>query len=205
MFSMALFHPLGLRPMSHLNLRHTSIAAALLLALACAAPSIHAQTAPTPEPLVVKRATELRSAPGDSAPSLGPLAAQSTVTRLTARQGPWMEVRTAQGTAGWLHMFDVGSAPSAGGNVATGALRGITNFFNRSATPAGGSAGGMTSTVGIRGLGAEDLARSQPNLAAVAQAEGLRQNDAQARSFAADAKLTAQAVEALPAPAGAAR
>ncbi len=204
MFQIALFQiALYSRLMSRLNSRLPSFSAALLLALAAAAPPVHAQT---PEPLVVKRATELRSAPGDSSASLGPLAAQSTVTRLTARQGPWMEVRTPQGTAGWLHMFDLSATPTTGGNAATGALRSVTNFFSRGSTPAGsGSPGGMTSTVGIRGLGAEDLSRSQPNLAAVAQAEGLRQNDAQARSFAADAKLSAQTVQALPVPPAAAR
>lgn len=148
---------------------------------------------------LVKRATELRSAPGDSSPSLGALPEKSQVTRLTQRQGAWVEIKTAQGTVGWLHMFDLttaASAASSGG--ATGAFRGISNFFNRGGTQQAGS--GQTSTVGIRGLGAEDLARSQPNLAAVTQAEGLRQSGDQARSFARDAGLTPQKVEALPVP-----
>jgi hypothetical protein len=77
-------------------------------------------------------------------------------------------------------------------------LRGISNFFSRGGTQQASS--GQTSTVGIRGLGAEDLARSQPNLAAVAQAEGLRLTGDQARSFARDARLATQSVEALPVP-----
>lgn len=181
-------------------MRHTNLdwmkCCLWLLAMCFVTPGVWAQTAET---MVVKRATELRGGPGDTTPSIGPLAAQATVTRLTARQGAWVEVKNAQGTTGWLHMFDLGSPAGAGGNFATGALRGVTNFFNRGGAGTG-TASGQTSTVGIRGLGAEDLARSQPNLAAVMQAEGLRQNEAQARSFAADARLAPQAVEALPVP-----
>ena len=171
------------------------------------APVAMAQTA---DSFVVKRATELRVAPGDASASAGPIAAQTPVTRSAARQGAWVEVRTAQGTAGWLHMFDLVPAASAGattggaGNVATGALRGLSNFFNRGSAPAQASSGG-TSTVGIRGLSAEDLSRSQPNLNAVVQAEALRQSADQARTFAVDAQLGAQAVEPLPATAPANR
>ena len=183
------------------------------LALLCAG----AATAQTADSFVVKRATELRVAPGDASASAGPLAAQTPVTRSAARQGAWVEVRTTQGGVGWLHMFDLapasgsavtaggtgagaGTGSPAGGNVATGTLRGLSNFFNRGSAQPQPNAGG-TSTVGIRGLSAEDLSRSQPNMAAVTQAEALRQTGDQARNFAADAQLTAQAVEPLPLPA----
>lgn len=175
-----------------------SVGACLAAAL-MHAPSAMAQTA---DNFVVKRATELRMAPGDASASAGPLAAQTPVTRSAARQGAWVEVRTAQGGTGWVHMFDLtpaagaGAANSGSGNAATGALRGLSNLFNRS--PAQASSGG-TSTVGIRGLSAEDLSRSQPNLNAVVQAEALRLSADQARTFAADAKLVTQAVEPLPA------
>ncbi len=150
---------------------------------------------------VVKRATELRSAPGDASSSLGALPEKSPVTRLAQRQGAWIEVKTAQGTVGWLHMFDVTTAASAATSSsggAAGALRGISNFFGRGGTQQANS--GQTSTVGIRGLGAEDLARSQPNIAAVGQAEGLRLTADQARTFARDARLSSQTVDDLPAP-----
>lgn len=159
------------------------------------------QTPPAGDGLLVKRATELRSSPGDNQASLGPLAAQASVTRLAGRQGPWVEVRSAAGATGWLHMFDLTSAGSASGtgNVATSALRGIGNFFNRSNAPANNS-GGVTATVGIRGLSAEDLERAQPNLNAVLMLETMRQDARQTRSFAAQVQWTTQAVEALPVP-----
>src|SRR3989442_1362868 len=44
------------------------------------------------EPATIKRATELRAGPGESAKVLAPLAAQTQVQRLTERQGPWVKV-----------------------------------------------------------------------------------------------------------------
>lgn len=171
---------------------------ALLALLATAA---QAQT----EPALLKRATELRDAPGEAARSLVSLPAQTPVTRLGDRQGPWVQVKTAAGGTGWVHMFDLGPASAAastsqaapGGNAATGALRGITGLFGRSNAPPTTLA---TSTIGIRGLSKEDLANAQPNLAAVGQLETLRQNEAQARDFAGAAALASVSVPALPVP-----
>ena len=152
--------------------------------------------------LVMKRQAELRQLPAETAASLGVLTAQSPVTRLPARQGAWIQVKSAAGTTGWVHMFDVSnsSQPSAAASTTTGALRGLTNFFNRgSAQNAGPTT--ATSTVGIRGLTGEDIANAQPDLNALAQAEGLRQDESQARRFAAELALKVRAVDPLPAPA----
>jgi hypothetical protein len=156
---------------------------------------VHAQT----DTLYVKRATELRQGPANTATVLLALPAQTSVSRLPERQGPWMRVKTEAAQTGWIHMFDVGTvaAPSSLGSTASGALRGLSNFFNRSSA---GTTTTATSTVGIRGLGAEDIANAQPNLAALQHAEGLRADAAQARRFASDAQLVARAVEPLPPP-----
>ena len=87
---------------------------------------------------------------------------------------------------------------SGGGNAVTGALRGITSLFNRGG--AGSPATLPTSTIGIRGLGAEDIANAQPNPAAVGRAEALRVNADQARQFASTASLQARDVPALAQP-----
>ncbi len=153
--------------------------------------------APAADTLIVKRATQLRQSPAEAAPELAALAPQTTVTRLQARRGPWIEVRSAQGVNGWVHMFDVGTTPVAqGGNFATGALRGLTGLFG------GGNALAptRTATIGIRGLGAEDITNAQPNLAAVALVENLRLDATQARQFATAAGLTPLAIEPLPVP-----
>lgn len=152
------------------------------------------------DPVTVKRETQLRESPAQSAPPLAALPVQTTLTRLASRQGPWIAVRTAQGQTGWVHLFDVGTVPVAqGGNFATGALRGLTGLLG------GGNALApqtrtATATIGIRGLGAEDIANAQPNLAAVTVMDSLRIQAAQAQQFALAANLSAQAVDPLPVP-----
>lgn len=156
------------------------------------------------EAAVMKRPAELREAPGESARSLVLLQAQAPVTRLVGRQGPWVQVRNGTGATGWVHLFDLGPASggSVGSNAATGALRGITGLFSKGGTQRGATT--PTSTIGIRGLGAEDLAQAQPNAAAVAQMESLRQSEGQAREFAREAALAQVNVPPLPSPARAA-
>lgn len=170
---------------------------ACLACLAGQAPRAHAET------VLVKRAAELREAPGDASRSLGALPANTALTRLPERQGAWTQVRTAQGVTGWLHMFDIGAGggakPSGGAGSGPG-LGNLTGMFARpGAAPQGNTV--ATSTVGIRGLGAEDIARAQPNLAALGQVEAMRVDAVGAREFAASAALTAYAVPPLPAPA----
>ena len=148
------------------------------------------------ESAVTRRATDLRDAPGDKGKSIAALPAQAAVTRTNERQGPWVQVRTSAGATGWVHLFDIGpaTAPAEGGSSAGNALRSVTGLF-------GGSRSTQTgSTAGIRGLDAQDLANAQPNPAAVTQMEGLRQTEADARSFANSASLRSASVEPLPAP-----
>lgn len=169
------------------------LAAAMAGAAAFVLPA-HAQQ----DASVIQRATELRDAPGAGGASLGTLAASSPVERTGERKGSWIKVRTPQGAGGWVHMFDVGtraSAAPAAANPAASGLRGLGGLF-------GGNAGTTTatSTAGIRGLEAEDIANAQPNPAAVTQAEQLRVNAQQARRFASAAALQAQQVAPLPEP-----
>jgi uncharacterized protein YgiM (DUF1202 family) len=161
--------------------------------------SAAAQAQPQGEAVLIKRAAQLRDGPGDSARSLAPLPVQTSVTRLGERQGAWIKVRMADGTSGWVHMFDITAANSQAG-AGSGALRSLSSFFNKGSAQAPGGAV-ATSTVGIRGLGAEDLANAVPNLAAVAQADAIRVDAAQARQFAGNASLASRQVEPLPVPA----
>jgi hypothetical protein len=173
---------------------------ALATWLACAAlaplgGSVHAQ-----EAAVIKRATQLRDAPTDSGASVAPLEANIVVTRTNERKGPWTKVSTQQGASGWVHMFDLGpqsGAAAPSNNAATSGLRGLGGLFGAT----GGSTTTATSTVGIRGLGAEDIANAQPDPAAVGRVEGLRVNADQARQFASSASLQSREVPALAQPA----
>lgn len=173
-----------------------SLLTALWLALALSGFGVLAQN----EASEIRRATELRETPNDAARSLAALAAQTPVSRLAGRQGGWVQIKTAQGSTGWVHLFDVGpiASPTPSGNAATSALRGITSLFNQGkAQP---SSTGSTALIGIRGLGAEDIANATPNPQAVSQVEALRADAGQARKFASDADLTARVVAPLPAP-----
>ncbi|MGZ5269296.1 MAG: SH3 domain-containing protein [Ramlibacter sp.] len=170
---------------------------AALLVLAALPTAGHADD----EAVVVKRASELHESPGEAGRVLAPLAADSTVTRTGDRQGPWVRVRTATGTIGWVHLFDIGPASGGGsGNGAVaGALRSVTSLFGK---PSVQRTSVSTSTIGIRGLGAEDLAQAQPDVQAVARMEALRQSEAEARQFARRAALVPVGVAPLPAVPG---
>lgn len=180
--------------------RAATLALCTGLALALGAGAARAQE----EAAVLRRASELREAPGDTGRSLAALPADTALTRLGERQGPWVRVRTAAGATGWVHLFDVGPASGAGSSggsgtgAAAGALRSITGFFSKPSTQ---RTTASTSTIGIRGLGAEDLAQAQPDTAAVTRMEALRQDEAQARRFARGAALATVPVEPLPVPA----
>ena len=87
---------------------------------------------------------------------------------------------------------------ASGGNPLSGALRGVQGLF---AKPADRPLTTATSTIGIRGLGAEDIANAQPDSAAVARMEALRVSDADARGFAQTAAWQPVQVDPLPAPA----
>ena len=170
----------------------------LIAALFCS--TAMAQTPPHGETVLIKRAAQLREGPSESSRSMMALPLQSSVVRQGDKQGAWIKVSAPDSSQGWVHMFDVtsASANASPGNLGTSALRGITNFLNRGSVQPGSNV--ATSTLGIRGLGAESLNNSQPNVAAVAQAEALRVDAAQARQFAAGASLAVRAVEPLPVP-----
>lgn len=167
--------------------------AALVLLLAAA------MGAGAEESALTRRALDLRATPGEAGAAVAHLAAQAPVTRLDGRQGPWIQVRTAEGATGWIHLFDLGPAASgvaapASGNVAANALRGVTNLFG------GGASRQTGTTAGIRGLEAEQLANAQPNPAAVQRMSGWRQSEADARAYAGRAAWKPVAVDPLPPP-----
>lgn len=173
---------------------------ALAAWLAGAALALVAGAAPAQEAAVVKRATQLRDSPADNGASVAPLEANTVVTRSNERKGPWTKVSTPQGATGWVHMFDLGpqsGAAAASSNTATGGLRGLGGLFGGNS----GTTTTATSTVGIRGLDAEDIAKAQPNPAAVGRVEGMRVNADQARQFASSASLQARDVPAMAQPA----
>ena len=167
-----------------------------------------AQAQAQTEATLTRRPTALREAPAEASPSLAQLPANTPLDRLPERSGAWVKVRVGTATAsavagatGWVHLFDLGTPEAVvpAGNPATGLLRNVTSFLSRSSVPQ--SATVTTSTIGVRGLGAEDIARAQPNPAAVDQMDALRTNGDAARQFAVLANLNPVTVAPLPSPA----
>lgn len=150
------------------------------------------------EEAMIKRATQLRAAPGDTSSALADLAASAKVIRTAQRQGAWVQVRAESGATGWIHMFDIGTP--ARDNAAASALRAVGN-------PLGGvgATAVSTSTVGIRGLGEGNVSQSVgASGRGATQSQGLDQADRmrvtanEARAFAAAAALQPRRVDALP-------
>ena len=172
-----------------------ALAAFALLAALAASPALGQQAAAT------RHATELRDAPGETGASIASLPAQASVMRTGERRGAWVQVRTAAGASGWVHLFDLGppaastsASATEGARAVSTALRGVTELLGGARPAQAGT------TAGIRGLGAADLARAQPDPYEVARMEKLRQDEAQARGFAEAAGLHAVTVAPLPSP-----
>lgn len=177
-------------------LRNHRLAWGLVLFTLLGGPSsAHAQ-----DEAVIKRAAQLRAAPGDSASSVAALDANATVSRTAQRQGAWVQVRTASGAVGWVHMFDIGT--TVRDNAAADALRSLG-----SKAGSGSSVSVATATVGIRGLGEGDVSRSTGggrgarSTESLLQIERLRISGESAHAFAKSAALHARPVETLPVPA----
>lgn len=180
-------------PKPHALMVCTVLSAALALPVATA-------QAPSSETLQTKQTTSLRDQPSSSATTLVSLAAGASVTRTPQRSGPWMQVQTASGQIGWVHMFELtaSSTNAPASNGLTGALRGLSGFLNR------GSNSGTTvatSTAGIRGLSKEDIQNAAPNMAALERLDQLRADESQARRYASERSLVPGSIAALPVPA----
>lgn len=170
----------------------------LCLVSALAFGPLHAQTS---QPLIVKRDTDLRQNPSADSTAVTRLSAQTAATGTGERQGGWTRIRLGNGTTGWVRLFEVSLTSSAPATAAASApagaatpnfLRGLGSMFAPGPKPV------ATSTLGIRGLDANDLASAQPNPAAVAQGERLRSSAHDAQQFAQRAGLQARAVDDLP-------
>ncbi len=162
--------------------------------------SLWAQTTPAPAsaPLIVKRDAPLYKTATEQSEALTQLAAQTRVTAQGQRQGAWVQVKTEQGISGWLRLFQLGQLPShTTGNQGDGWIRGFGTWWGTPTAPRNPSIV-ATTTIGIRGLEASDIAKAHPDPVAVTQAEGQRVDAAQAQHFAQRNGLQSRQVADLP-------
>ena len=144
----------------------------------------------------VLRACELRDKPFLEASKTGDLAAQTDVEVL-ARDGGWMQVRSASGQTGWVRLLNVQPVSTEAGSSSS-LLGGLLKLGNVAST---GSTG-TTGTTGAKGISQEDLAQAQPSMTELAKLEGLPSSSANGRRHAANYKLHAQVSEPLDPRAG---
>jgi uncharacterized protein YgiM (DUF1202 family) len=141
------------------------------------------------DPGTVTRAESLREKPFADAKVVAPLTSGAKVDIVT-RNGGWYQVKAGAKT-GWVRMLSVRRSAAAGGSSITG-LAGVAS--GRSGT------GTVTTTTGVRGLDAQDLATADFNEEQVKKAETLRVTGAAATAFAKQGKLATRDVQPLPAP-----
>jgi flagellar basal body rod protein FlgF len=141
-------------------------------------------------PATVVRQSTLHARPFADAPPLATLAAKSRVD-IVAAQGAWNQVRTADGKTGWVRLLNLRPEAGKGGST----VAGLAQMGNVARTGSTGAA----ATTGAKGISREDLEAAEPNAAEVERLERFRATPAEARQYAAMARLTAREVAPLPA------
>jgi flagellar basal body rod protein FlgF len=155
-----------------------------IILLALALPAIAATQSGT-----TTRPAELRATPVADGKLLKALPANAKVDVLK-RTGGWYQVKTAEGTEGWVRMWLVRFSAASGA------------FGRDSVAVLGSGRSGSTyttATTGVRGLSEEELQNAKPNPAAVAALERLAVAPDDARTFAKQGSLKAS-VEPKEAP-----
>ena len=158
-------------------LRHSCVALALWL-LGC--------TVASAQQIVLERDSALQSEPRADSATVANLK-QGTPGEALNRKGPWLNIKTRNG-AGWLFAFNVRfvSTQSSGGGE--GAALG------RLAAPRQLN---VTSTIGVRGLGKEDLKSASFDAQQIGLLERAASTSEQARATAAASGLKATHIEYL--------
>lgn len=121
-------------------------------------------------------ATTLNATPASDAKVVANLAA-NTDLEVTTRSGGWYDVHTPQGQTGWLSMTAIRFAHNATGNTWG------TNWYDLFESGRAG-AGGVTATLGVRGLNTGTIKNATPAPAAVSAIGAYAVDLAQASAFA---------------------
>jgi hypothetical protein len=131
----------------------------------------------------------LHDQPYSDATATGKLSGKSTVT-VISRQGGWIQIRAADGSNGWVRIFDVRTGSGQAGQSGVNQLASVFKT---------GSSGDTVST-GVGGFNNEGdaLERAQPNPAEDAKLGQYVSNSADAKLGAVQVRLSAQQVDWLP-------
>ncbi len=172
-----------------MNCRPAVVAAALF------ALWLSAASAGAAEQVTVERESQLYAEPRLDAPQVQ-LLAPGTVAEVAGKSGAWLNVRTPSAT-GWVFSFnvrfnvkpsDAAQGSSSGGESAIGRIFGPQRGVH------------VTSTIGVRGLDAEDLRQAQFSPEQMKLFDGYALSKDGAEESARARGLTATPVEYLQAP-----
>lgn len=137
------------------------------------------------EPGTLLKDTELRAKPFGDAEVVAQLKAKDSIDVLS-RKGAWASVK-AGGKSGWVRLLTLRTGSGQRGDAGVGALAAVFRT---------GSSGNTVST-GVKGLSEEKLQNAQPNAEEAQRLDRYRQSEGNARSFAKQAKLSAQKLDYL--------
>lgn len=164
------------------------------------------------QPLQVRQATGLRELPSRAAPAVVQVGAQAVLQGTGVRSGAWVQVADpgtpTSSRVYWAYLFDVqAQAPAANAapapaqappESAANPLRALSALLRPTPSAPHTVA---TSTIGIRGLGAEELRNASPDVQALTTLASWRADDAAAQSLAQSRGWQPRSVAPLPVPA----
>ena len=159
--------------------------AAVALALLAAAAALAGETG------TALKADQLKAEPFRDAKTVANLSAGDKV-EILKKNGGWLQVKSAKGS-GWIKMLSIRRGDARKGTGDAAGLLGLAS--GRAGT------GRVVATTGIRGLSEEELKAAKFDAAQLKLAESYATSRAEAKKFAAKAKLVARRVDYLPAPA----
>lgn len=139
------------------------------------------------------RDEHLRATPSATATATAELPKGASV-EILARQGGWLQIRTA-GKTGWVRVLSVRSSSASQRDVG-GELAGVIGMGTRQADP-----GRVVSVAGVRGLSEQDLKAAHFNAQELERLDQYAVSRAAAQSFAREAGLASRSIDYLPSPA----
>ncbi|WP_412480637.1 SH3 domain-containing protein [Azonexus sp. IMCC34839] len=135
------------------------------------------------------RASELKAKPFIDAPTVASLPDNAPVT-VVANQGGWSQVKTKDGSTGWVRLLNVKLTKADDGKSDGNTLSQIGGVIRTGTTKS-------AATTGAKGLTKEDIANSRPNPSEVQKLETFKLRPVDVDRFAASRKLNAKNVPEL--------
>lgn len=146
------------------------------------------------DPVTLERDSVLREEPRTDSGVVANLAKGATGEAI-ARKGAWVQVKSATVT-GWLYSFNVRFGAVAAGGGGSGGASVLGRMFGPRQQV------NVTATIGIRGLGEEDLKQAHFDGMQIQELDGFAASPEQAEAHAGAAGLSAGKVEYLDSASG---